>query len=414
VLLFKKGKAYSMSIKKKIPLLKDSHSHPSLYATLNNCLDLRSISNKEDALSLIKERDEEINIVTGWNNSLYSFEEEELDRLTPLFICNVSFHSFLMNRPAKETLYNSHKDIVTNIDDQKWVEKNLPRITKFIVNIKPCNNDQITAFYDYLLQQGIWYAEDMLLPNKSIFDQFKELGYLERSPLWADIETFYSLDKETQKDIYGVKLFADGALGAKTAAIKELYLTGEKGILIYSYDDIFKIMRDFASINKPIAVHAIGDMATEQVIVAVSKMRQMHASAPLIRIEHCQFISRDNAEKAKSLGIILSMQPNFNYDSVQYSDRLSEKYCSHNNPFRMLIDEVGYNPGKDLIFGSDGMPHGIDYALEMSLFPPFSCQKLTLNEFVSGYCVADMKKGYIEIEIDEEGHSISSNVMIKC
>ena len=403
-----------MLIEKQIPLLRDHHTHPSLYATLSNCLDLRSISNKEDALSLIRERDEEINIVLGWNNSLYSFAKEELDNLAALFICNISFHSFLMNESAKEKLCNSYNDIVTNIEDMNWVEKNLPQISKLIVNIQPCTNKQITAFHEDLLQQGIWYAEEMLLPNKAIFDQFNELGYLERTLFWSDTKTFRSLDKETQKNIYGIKLFADGALGSKTAAIEEPFLTGEKGLLIYSDNDLYDVIDELSDINKPISIHAIGDMATGQVITVLSKIKQVqHNIPPQVRIEHCQFISKRNAEKAKSLGIILSMQPNFSYDSAQYNDRLSETYCSQNNPFRMLIDEVGYDPGKDLFFGSDGMPHGVNYALKMALFPPFPGQKLSLNEFIAGYCMPDMKNGYIHIEIDEEKQSISSSVTLK-
>ncbi|MCP4105119.1 MAG: amidohydrolase family protein [Desulfobacteraceae bacterium] len=403
-----------MLIKKQIPLLKDHHTHPSVYAALNNCLDLKYVSNKEDALSLIRQRDEEINVVFGWNNSLYSFEKEELDNLPALLICNLSFHSFLMNESAKEKLCTSYNDIVSNIEDINWIEKNLSNILKLIVNIRPCTDKQITAFYNELLQQGIWYTEEMLLPNKAIFHQFKELGYSERSLFWSDTDTFRSLDKETQKEIYGIKLFADGALGPKTAAIKEPFLTGEKGLLMYSFNELHDIITELSELNKPVAIHAIGDLATEQVVAVLSKIKHAQDNTPSrVRIEHCQFISKTNAEKAKSLGIILSMQPNFSYDSVQYSDRLSETDCSLNNPFRMLIDEVGYTPGNDLFFGSDGMPHGVDYALETSLFPPFPCQKLSLDEFIGGYCMEDMKNGCIDIEINEEKQIVFSNVILK-
>jgi predicted amidohydrolase YtcJ len=130
-------------------------------------------------------------------------------------------------------------------------------------------------------------------------------------------------------------------------------------------------------------------------------------------MEHCQFISKENAIQAKSLGIILSMQPNFSYDSVQYKDRISQNYCLQNNPFRMLIDTAGFIPGEDLIFGSDGIPHGIEYGLTMSLFPPFQSQKLALDEFVAGYCMKDMSQGYIDIKIDEDKLLISYKITVK-
>ena len=100
------------------------------------------------------------------------------------------------------------------------------------------------------------------------------------------------------------------------------------------------------------------------------------------------------------------MQPNFNCDSVDYRDRLDEQYCRANNPFRMLIDEIGFEPGKDLIFGSDGMPHGIEFALQQSLFPSLKSQILSIEEFQLGYCVESAEAGYIEVELDKENRQV--------
>jgi len=51
--------------------------------------------------------------------------------------------------------------------------------------------------------------------------------------------------------------------------------------------------------------------------------------------------------------------------------------------------------------GSDGMPHGVQTALNSAFFPPFPSQKLTLEEFVAGYCMPDMQYGYISIDGQE-------------
>jgi hypothetical protein len=100
------------------------------------------------------------------------------------------------------------------------------------------------------------------------------------------------------------------------------------------------------------------------------------------------------------------MQPNFNADSADYRDRLDEEYCEVNNPFRMLIDEFGFEPGKDLIFGSDGMPHGIEFALQQSLFPPVPGQRLMIDEFRSGYGSSATEER-VEVLIDETNHSVT-------
>ncbi|MEM7453170.1 MAG: hypothetical protein AAF456_02335 [Planctomycetota bacterium] len=112
------------------------------------------------------------------------------------------------------------------------------------------------------------------------------------------------------------------------------------------------------------------------------------------------------AKRAKDLGLVLSMQPNFTSDSVCYSDRLDSGYLNANNPFRMLIDEAGFVPGADLIFGSDGMPHGIEYALQQVLFPPYPSQSVTLDEFMAAYCL-DADTGQVELEIDHDTRSVN-------
>jgi predicted amidohydrolase YtcJ len=275
-----------MGKKYEIPLLKDHHTHTSIYASLSNCIDLSAVRDKKKALSLMKKSTDEITVILGWNSSFFYFEDEELDCLPPVVICNISFHDFLINNPARE-----------------------------------------------------------------------------------------------------------------------------RGILIYSNEKLFHTLAQLSTLNKPIAIHAVGDLATDQIIKILSDIQKIEGCIPQIRIEHSQFISKESAETAKSLGIVLSMQPNFNNDSIQYEDRLSAKYCTYNNPFRMLIDEVGYVPGEDLIFGSDGMPHGAQYALEQSLFPRYADQALMLEEFIAGYCMPDQKNGYIKIEIDEKEKNIKTEIV---
>jgi predicted amidohydrolase YtcJ len=88
----------------RIPLLCDHHSHPSAYAAMNASLDLRDVVDKEEALDRIRQRREDLIIVLGWSNSLYTFEADDLNSLPPVLICNDSLHSFLMNDGAARHL----------------------------------------------------------------------------------------------------------------------------------------------------------------------------------------------------------------------------------------------------------------------------------------------------------------------
>ena len=77
-----------------------------------------------------------------------------------------------------------------------------------------------------------------------------------------------------------------------------------------------------------------------------------------------------------------------------------------NNPFRMLIDQAGFTCGEDLIFGSDGMPHGVEYALQWCLFPPCPGQRLTLEELTAGYGLAPEGRGHSVLMVDEDRRKV--------
>jgi predicted amidohydrolase YtcJ len=399
-------------MRERIPLLKDHHTHPSFYAALKSCLDLRNISDRDEALLLIRERDDAVVFVSGWNNSLYSFSQTELERLPPVFISNVSLHTFLMNNAAEGVLAATNPHITENLGDSAWVEKNLPEIFKMIVTVKGCSFEQLDAFYQDLLGMGVAYGEEMLLPNEQVLEVFEGLSYLERPRIWADPKAYSDLSESARKKVFGLKLFSDGALGARTAAISQPYISGETGLLTRSDEELLRVLEELAIEGRPIAVHAIGDRALEQIISGVEQLRSDDPSSPPVRLEHCQFITREQAVRAKEIELVLSMQPNFSSDSIGYRDRLPGDLCDRNNPFRMLIDEVGFVPGEDLILGSDGMPHGAEYALQMSLFPPLPSQKLRLEEFVAGYCMPDQDVGYLELEIDRDSRNVSVETVV--
>jgi len=76
----------------------------------------------------------------------------------------------------------------------------------------------------------------------------------------------------------------------------------------------------------------------------------------------------------------------------------------------MLIDEAGFVPGVDLLFGSDGMPHGPEYALRWSLFPDYEEQRLSIKEFEAGYGPALGIEGEgSAFAIDDQARTINRN-----
>lgn len=395
-----------MMLKERIPLLKDHHSHPYLYAALAGCPDIRFVEEKGRALEMIAGHctDDEVNVVIGWNDSLYGFSHADLDPLPPVIVMNASLHSFAMNRGAEAEVAPRFPEITAHLDDREWLERNAPQIMEFVMGIRQCDSGRMSAFYDRLAEQGVWHAEEMTLWDGREIEMFERSSFSGRSRFWATLDAFMGLDDEAIARVHGIKLFADGALGARTAKLSRCYLGGEEGFLIYDDKKLHALLTWCAEAGKAVSVHAIGDLAIGQVVDTVARMAKR---GPETRIEHCQFISPQTAAMAKSLGIILSMQPNFSLESDYYRDRLPEQVLAINNPFRMLIDEAGFMPGIDLLFGSDGMPHGARYALQSALFPPFPGQRLKLSEFIAGYCMPDFENGFIDISVDDKERNVT-------
>jgi len=340
-----------------------------------------------------------VTIVQGWNSSFFNLTSGDLGEEKPVIVLNLSLHGMIMNRPAEEYLSRSYSDIARNCNDRSWTEKNIPLIFRMISDLASPSAEDIRSFGNSLIETGIRAMEDMLLPDSHW------LELISHSPVavdfWADEEVFAALAPPEQEKVKGVKLFTDGALGTKTAALSAQYLSGEKGILIMNEDNIIEKFHYYMKQGVPVAVHAIGDLAVDQVVKTVGILRRERGCSGPVRLEHAQFITGYAAFTAKDAGITLSMQPNFSTDSLMYADRLPEGYAAQNNPFRMLIDKAGFVPGRDMLFGSDGMPHGIKSALQSALFPPFSGQVLSLQEFIDGYCLPGTEnEWFVQVEND--------------
>jgi len=373
----------------RIPLLRDRHSHPYLYSSWIDGLNIHHVSDKQEALHWIgsaKVTDGEILIVQGWLDSKFQIAKTDLRNDVPTAVFNLSLHGLVMNAAAQE-LIEEKLGMRGEWTDQLWFERNLRKVLNAFALFNG-NASKLKRYFQWLRSKhGVIYAEEMLLAGEKEIDAFREADLLDRTRFWCSLEMWRTLSAESREQIYGMKIFADGALGVRTAAINSPYDNGDPGMLMYSDDDLEELVNGCILTGKAIAIHAIGDRAIDQVVDLIHRLRRETAFSNEVRIEHAQLISIETARLAKEAGITLSMQPNFSIDSAEYADRLPDRYLKGNNPFRMLIDEVGFTPGKDLIFGSDGMPPGIDAALQQSLCPPFpERQRLTVEEFVAGYC----------------------------
>lgn len=109
-----------------------------------------------------------------------------------------------------------------------------------------------------------------------------------------------------------VKLYSDGALGSRGAAMIEPYSDdpGNEGLLFSSEEEMTKMIMKTASDGYQTNVHAIGDRANRIVLNAFANVRDSLGDQGLRhRIEHAQIVSLQDIPRFKELDIIASMQP---------------------------------------------------------------------------------------------------------
>ena len=151
--------------------------------------------------------------------------------------------------------------------------------------------------------------------------------------------------------IGGVKAFADGALGARTAYMLEPF-EGEPdnyGIAVSKAEHLKDFVGKASRAGLPAFIHAIGDRANREVLDAVEASRRAGEGLHLRhRIEHTQILHPDDIPRLAELGVIASMQPIHATQDMLLADSLWGERSASAYTYRSLLDN-----GAVLAFGSD-------------------------------------------------------------
>jgi predicted amidohydrolase YtcJ len=109
-----------------------------------------------------------------------------------------------------------------------------------------------------------------------------------------------------------VKLYADGALGSRGAALLAPYTDDphSHGLLFHSNGEIDAMIAKAMKKGYQVNVHAIGDAGNRQILDTFAKEVPANRGQALRhRIEHAQVVTLTDIPRFKSIGIIPSMQP---------------------------------------------------------------------------------------------------------
>ncbi len=179
----------------------------------------------------------------------------------------------------------------------------------------------------------------------------------------------------------GFKLFADGSLGARTAALLRPYSDepSTSGVLYYKTGYVTNVARRVKRLGMVLATHAIGDRAVKQVADAYEDAGI--DSEDGFRIEHASVLNRELLLRLNE--VIVSVQPSFIASDYWIEDRLGQDKTRFAYPLRTLLELKG----KDLIAGSDSPVESLSpvQGICSALKNPMEGESLTLREAINIY-----------------------------
>ena len=331
-----------------LPGLIDAHGHVMGLGFQQLNVDLMGISSLEATLDTLKsyaEANPDLEWIQGrgWNQTLWEENEfptaADIDKVIsdrPVWLSRVDGHAGWGNTMAlqmagvsKDTPDPQGGKIIRDgsgkatgvfIDAaQGFVESEIPA---------PTEKEQKLALekaYDQMAKMGITSVHDAGVGVKAweLYKEFADQGKA-KTRIYGMISgsggTFDELSKNGPIKSYAndmlalrsVKLYSDGALGSRGAAMLQPYSDdpGNVGLLFMEQEEMDAAVSKVVGKGFQANIHAIGDAGNRQVLDALEKAQNEHGDQGLRnRVEHAQIVSLTDIPRFKELDIIASMQP---------------------------------------------------------------------------------------------------------
>ena len=247
---------------------------------------------------------------------------------TPVVLKRVDGHAYLVNNKAIEMAMINEN---TKIEEGQIIREKGKLTGLFIDNAMDLINGIIPEFsreqkvnayqaaQELCFENGLTTVTEAGLSKENIYllDSLQKSDLL-KIRVYAMIENDRkSIDhfmdsgilKTAQLNVRSVKIYADGALGSRGAALKSDYSDqkGHRGSLLLSKDSLKQIASLLAKNSFQLNTHAIGDAANQMVLEAYNEVLDS-IEDPRWRIEHAQVMSPEDFQMFNDK-IIPSVQP---------------------------------------------------------------------------------------------------------
>jgi predicted amidohydrolase YtcJ len=153
-------------------------------------------------------------------------------------------------------------------------------------------------------------------------------------------EVFAHAEEHPYVTLGSVKIFADGALGGRTAFLKEPYSDdpSTKGVAIHSREELERLTAEARKSGMPVAVHVIGDAALDYAVGALEKYPVPERKRD--RLIHLQVTDRELRNRLRKLPVVLDIQPRFTVSDFPWvEERLGRKRLKDSFAWKTFLEE---------------------------------------------------------------------------
>ncbi|PLR83715.1 amidohydrolase [Bacillus canaveralius] len=181
------------------------------------------------------------------------------------------------------------------------------------------------TFKHVIEDEGLRFRAHLLVHHEVASDLYKEGGTFLGGNQWIEFGA--------------IKIFADGALGGRTALLSHPYADepGTSGVAIFTEQQLLDLVKNAREHEMPVAIHTIGDLAFEYALNALEKSSLQGKGRD--RLIHAQILRSDLIERAKKLPLILDIQPMFTASDFPWVvERIGEEHMKYCYAWKTLLD----------------------------------------------------------------------------
>lgn len=356
----------------------DSHLHMIGHGEKLLRLDLSSVTSIEELQRILKMKLNSLSanswlIGEGFNENLFPdkcipdrFVLDEISTNHPIVLSRVCRHAIVTNsfglnlaKIDTETIDPQGGVIVRDetgkptgylLDQaQELIKEIMPPIDLQYIQTALCTslNDLMSKGFVGAHTEDLFYYGDPI-GTLTAFDQLIDGENVKfRTELLVHHEAAFQImdyQKKREKhpfvELNTIKIFADGALGGRTALLSEPYNDdpSTSGVAIHSLEGLKKIVYSARKMDMPVAIHVIGDLALQYAIEAIEEYPAPTNKRD--RLIHLQVTREDLLEKLKELSVVLDIQPRFVASDFPWvMERLGDERLDYAFSWKKLLDK---------------------------------------------------------------------------